>query len=67
MLFAAFGRWGDRWAGTVARTDTISFRRPTMSPLTPTQRACAWFFLVVGLLFLIQTLLGGANEHYRAD
>ena len=35
--------------------------------LTPSQRACAWFFLVMVVLFLFQTLLGGASEHYRAD
>ena len=35
--------------------------------LTPAQRATAWFFLVVAALFLVQTLLGAAAEHYRAD
>ena len=35
--------------------------------LAPAQRACAWFFLVMTLLFLLQTLLGGATEHYRAE
>jgi len=35
--------------------------------LTPAQRACAYFFLVVGLLFLVQTMVGAASEHYRAD
>jgi nitric oxide reductase subunit B len=35
--------------------------------LTPGQRAGAWFFLVMALLFLLQTLLGGAAQHYRAD
>jgi nitric oxide reductase subunit B len=35
--------------------------------LTPAQRSTAWFFLVVGLLFLVQTLVGAASEHYRAD
>ena len=27
----------------------------------------AWFFFVVAALFLVQALLGGAIEHYRAD
>jgi nitric oxide reductase subunit B len=35
--------------------------------LTPAQRTCAGFFLVMALLFLMQTLLGGASEHYRAE
>ena len=35
--------------------------------LTPAQRACAYYFLVVGLLFFIQVMVGAASEHYRAD
>jgi nitric oxide reductase subunit B len=35
--------------------------------LTPAQRSCAWFFLVMALLFLLQTLAGGATQHYRAE
>lgn len=35
--------------------------------LTPAQRACAWFFLVMAALFLIQTLVGAASQHYRAE
>jgi nitric oxide reductase subunit B len=34
---------------------------------TPGQRAVIKFFVVVGLLFLAQTLVGGATAHYRAD
>ena len=40
---------------------------PTTSLLTPAQNACAWFFLIMAALFLAQTMLGGASEHYRAD
>src|SRR5262249_15054613 len=29
--------------------------------------ACAWFFFAMAALFVVQTLLGGATEHYRAD
>ena len=66
-LFAAFGRWGDRLGWKGRQADTISFRPPGDVLLTPAQRACAYFFLVVGLLFLIQTMVGAASEHYRAD
>lgn len=34
---------------------------------TPSQRAVIKFFVVVALLFLVQTLVGGATAHYRAD
>jgi nitric oxide reductase subunit B len=67
VLFAAFGRWGDRLGWKGRQADAISFRPPGDVVLTPAQRACAYFFLVVGLLFLIQTLVGAASEHYRAD
>jgi nitric oxide reductase subunit B len=35
--------------------------------LTPGQRATAWFFFVMAALFLIQTMVGAASQHYRAD
>ncbi len=67
VLFAAFGRWGERMGWRGRQADTISFRRPGDVAVTPTQRACAYFFLVVGLLFVVQTMVGAASEHYRAD
>ena len=33
----------------------------------PSQKATAWFFFVVAVLFLGQAVLGGAIEHYRAE
>jgi nitric oxide reductase subunit B len=33
----------------------------------PSQRAVLKFFVIVALLFLAQTLVGGATAHYRAD
>lgn len=34
---------------------------------TPAQRALVKFFVVVALLFLVQTLVGGALAHFRAE
>ncbi len=66
ILLFAFGRWEFLgWHGAEQRT--VSFKPPGEVALTPAQRACAWFFLVMALLFLAQTLLGGASQHYRAD
>src|SRR5215469_12338591 len=66
LLLAAFGRWNFLgWHGREQMS--ISFRPPDRVSLTPAQRACAWFFLVMALLFLMQTLLGGASQHYRAE
>src|SRR5262245_48923658 len=66
LLFAAFGRWNFLgWHGR--EQQTISFRAPGEVALTPGQRACAGFFAVMAVLFLIQMLVGGASEHYCAE
>jgi nitric oxide reductase subunit B len=66
LLFAAFGRW--RILGWHGREQaTLSFRSPGDVALTPAQRASAWFFFVMAALFLIQTAVGAASQHYRAD
>src|SRR5579884_1553642 len=66
LLLAAFGRWS--FLGWHGRERTVvSFRPPDSISLTPAQRATAYFFLIMAVLFLMQTLLGGATQHYRAD
>jgi nitric oxide reductase subunit B len=66
LLFAAFGRWGGLgWHGR--EQATLSFREPGDVALTPAQRACAWFFFTMAALFLIQTFVGAASQHYRAE
>jgi nitric oxide reductase subunit B len=66
LLLAAFGRWNLLgWHGRDRQT--VSFRSPDQVMLTPGQKACAWFFLTMAALFLLQTLVGGASQHYRAD
>ncbi|HET7739175.1 MAG TPA: cbb3-type cytochrome c oxidase subunit I, partial [Mycobacterium sp.] len=65
-LFAAFGRWN--WLGWHGRDQQeLRFREPQSVALTSSQRATAWFFFVMAGLFLLQTLVGAASEHYRAD
>ena len=66
LLLAAFGRWNFLgWHGR--EKQRIAFRPPDEVLLTPAQRSCAWFFLVMSLLFLLQALTGGATQHYRAE
>lgn len=66
LLFAAFGRWNFLgWQGR--EQQTLTFRAPGEVALTPGQRACVGFFAVMSVLFLLQTLVGGASEHYRAE
>jgi nitric oxide reductase subunit B len=66
LLLAAFGKWN--FLGWHGREDRcLSFRTPNKVAITPAQRSCAWFFFVMAVLFLIQAMLGGATEHYRAE
>ena len=66
LLFGAFGRWNFLgWQGP--RAGDAQLPPPGDVALTPAQRACAWFFLVMAALFLIQTLVGAASQHYRAE
>jgi len=66
LLFGAVGRWS--FLGWHSRDQqSLSFRSPGDVALTPAQRVCAWYFFVMAALFLIQTLVGAASEHYRAD
>ncbi|MEW6635306.1 MAG: nitric-oxide reductase large subunit [Actinomycetota bacterium] len=66
LLFGAVGRWSYLgWHGRDRQR--LSFRVPGDVALTPAQRACAWFFLVMAALFLVQTMVGAASQHYRAE
>ena len=66
ILFAAFGRWNFLgWHGREHKT--LTFRPPGAVGLTPAQCVCGWFFLVMAVLFFIQTLVGAASQHYRAE
>jgi nitric oxide reductase subunit B len=65
-LLAVFGRWNFLgWHGR--ERQALAFRPPGEVALTPAQRACGSFFLVMAVLFVLQTLYGGATQHYRAD
>jgi nitric oxide reductase subunit B len=67
LLFAAFGRWGRHLGWHGREQATLSFRAPGDVALTPGQRATAWFFFVMAALFLVQTFVGAASQHYRAE
>ncbi len=66
-LFFVYGRWSQKIGWHSIDAPALSFKQPGEVKITPAQRATAWFFFVVALLFLAQTLLGGAIQHYRAD
>ncbi len=66
-LFALYGRWSRKIGWHATETPSLAFRQPGEVEITPSQKATAWFFLVVAVLFLGQAVLGGAIEHYRAE
>jgi len=66
LLLGVFGRWNLLgWHGR--EQQGVSFRAPDEVLLAPAQRATVWFFFTMAALFVVQTLLGGATEHYRAE
>jgi nitric oxide reductase subunit B len=66
-LFALYGRWSRTIGWHATEQPSLAFRQPGEVQITKAQRVTAWFFFVVAALFLVQALLGGAIEHYRAD
>lgn len=66
-LLAVYGRWSKNIGWKSQEAPTLAFLQPGKVAITPSQKVTAWFFFVVALLFLMQTTLGGAIEHYRAD
>lgn len=63
-VLLAFGKFD--YLGWITRGHQV---KPQMLPgrSSPGQNALVKFFVVVALLFLAQTLVGGALGHYRAD
>ena len=63
-VLLAFGKFD--YLGWISHDHRI---RPHVLPgqSSPGQRALVKFFVVVALLFLMQTLVGGATAHYRTD
>ncbi|HQR80037.1 MAG TPA: cbb3-type cytochrome c oxidase subunit I [Actinomycetota bacterium] len=66
-LFAVYGRWSRQIGWRGKEQPVLAFKQPGEVGITKAQKVTAWFFLVVAILFLAQSLLGAAIEHYRAD
>jgi nitric oxide reductase subunit B len=63
-VLLAFGKFD--YLGWITRGHS-AVPQITVGVASPGQRALVKFFVVVALLFLMQTLVGGAVAHYRAD
>jgi len=55
------------WKGEGAGGAHLIHPAPASLTLTPSQWATGWFFAIVALLFLAQSLLGGVLAHYRVE
>jgi nitric oxide reductase subunit B len=64
LVLLAFGKFD--YLGWKSSSVPVTARLLPGNP-TPSQRAVMKFFVVVALLFLAQTLVGGATAHYRAE
>lgn len=67
LIFAIYGRWSRQIGWHSEESPNLRFRQPGEVGLTGSQRAIAWFILVIAVLFLAQALLGGAIQHYRSE
>ncbi len=65
VILYFFGRYD--WLGWRERAANIRLKPVEAIALTPAQRAVTWFLLVMSVLFVLQTLLGGLAAHYRAE
>lgn len=64
LVLFAFGKFDYLgWKGKDGHIHPQMLAGPPMD----SQRATIKYFVIVGLLFLAQTLMGGATAHYRAD
>jgi len=67
LLLTCFGRYSSVLGWHADESRRVRFRDPSEISLTPSQRATAWYFAVVAVMFLAQSLLGGAVAHYHAE
>lgn len=67
LIFAIYGRWSKQIGWHSEEAPSLDFKQPGEVGLTKSQKVVAWFILVIGLLFLIQALLGAASQHYRTE
>ncbi|AZA10227.1 nitric-oxide reductase large subunit [Corynebacterium pseudopelargi] len=67
LIFAIYGRWSKQIGWHSEEQLNLDFKQPGEVGLTKSQKVVAWFFFVIVLLFLIQSFLGAAVQHYRAE
>lgn len=67
LLLFLFGRYDFLGWGKRKEASHVHVNRLDAFELTPSQKATGKFLLVIGILFLLQSLVGGALAHYRIE
>ncbi|MCB1149447.1 MAG: cbb3-type cytochrome c oxidase subunit I, partial [Chlamydiia bacterium] len=66
LVLFTVSKFGLGWGGGVKKRHLCETHL-TLPHLTQSQKATGKYFVVVALLFLLQSLMGGALAHYRVD
>jgi nitric oxide reductase subunit B len=66
LVLFIVSQFGLGWGGSV-KSRHVCETHLTLPPLTPSQKTMGKYFIAVALLFLLQSLSGGALAHYRVE
>lgn len=66
LILFIVSKFGLGWGGSI-KNRHICETSLTLPPLTTSQRSMGKYFVIVALLFLVQSLAGGALAHYRVE
>lgn len=66
LVLFTVSKFGLGWGGGV-KNRHVCETHLTLPPLTESQRSMGKYFIIVALLFLFQSLIGGALAHYRVE
>lgn len=66
LVLFTVSKFGLGWGGGIRRRHVCETHL-TLPPLTASQKSMGKYFIVVALLFLVQSLMGGALAHYRVE
>jgi nitric oxide reductase subunit B len=66
LVLFIVSKFGLGWGGSI-KNRHVCETRLTLPALTPSQKTLGKYFVIVALLFLFQSLAGGALAHYRVE
>lgn len=66
LVLFTVSKFGLGWGGGIKKRHVCETHL-TLPPLTDSQKSTGKYFIIVALLFLFQSLVGGALAHYRVE